>query len=88
MYLSDDEKRVLDPVEEMAALRDYRRRRQSYRAKNVHITKKSHTEIMREVINNQMEMYSKQIQDEMGETQSHMQDRLVFLCVENRICTI
>lgn len=58
------EKHDLDPVEEMAALRDYRRRRQTYRAKNVHITKKSHTEIMREVINNQMEMYTQSLIDE------------------------
>lgn len=26
-------------------MRDYKRRRQSYRAKNVHITKKSYTEV-------------------------------------------
>ncbi|WAR18664.1 SNR48-like protein, partial [Mya arenaria] len=58
------EGRHLDPVEEMAALRDYRRRRKTYRAKNVHITKKSHTEIMREVINNQMDMYSQSLQDD------------------------
>ncbi|BFZ12273.1 hypothetical protein BsWGS_15312 [Bradybaena similaris] len=43
-------------LEQLAALRDMRRRRQSYRAKNVHITKKSYTEIIREVISNQMEI--------------------------------
>ncbi|MCI4374053.1 hypothetical protein PGIGA_G00001610 [Pangasianodon gigas] len=37
-------------LEVLAEMRDYRRRRQSYRAKNVHITKKSYTEIIREVI--------------------------------------
>ncbi|XP_025105798.1 U11/U12 small nuclear ribonucleoprotein 48 kDa protein-like [Pomacea canaliculata] len=40
----------------LALLRDQKRRRQSYRAKNVHITRKSYTEIIREVINNQVEM--------------------------------
>lgn len=43
-------------LEQLAALRDMKRRRQSYRAKNVHITKKSYTEIIREVIVNQMEI--------------------------------
>ncbi|XP_076827648.1 U11/U12 small nuclear ribonucleoprotein 48 kDa protein [Brachyhypopomus gauderio] len=38
-------------LEVLAEMRDYRRRRQSYRAKNVHITKKSYTEVIREVIN-------------------------------------
>lgn len=33
------------PLELMAEMRDYKRRRQSYRAKNVHITKKSYTEV-------------------------------------------
>ncbi len=32
-------------LEVLAEERDYKRRRQSYRAKNVHITKKSHTEV-------------------------------------------
>ena len=32
-------------LELMAEKRDYKRRRQSYRAKNVHITKKSYTEV-------------------------------------------
>ncbi|XP_045180206.2 U11/U12 small nuclear ribonucleoprotein 48 kDa protein-like [Mercenaria mercenaria] len=68
----DNEERKLDPFEEMAALRDYRRRRQTYRAKNVHITKKSHTEIMREVINNQMEMYTQSVVGETGQVPPHM----------------
>lgn len=34
-------------LELMAEMRDYKRRRQSYRAKNVHITKKSYTEVCR-----------------------------------------
>lgn len=33
----------------MAEMRDYKRRRQSYRAKNVHITKKSYTEVKKTV---------------------------------------
>ncbi|KAG9345069.1 hypothetical protein JZ751_009610 [Albula glossodonta] len=37
-------------LEVLAEMRDYKRRRQSYRAKNVHITKKSYTEVIREVI--------------------------------------
>lgn len=43
-------------AELMTMLRDQKRRRQSYRAKNVHVTKKSYTEIIREVISNQMEI--------------------------------
>ncbi|CAH1252957.1 SNRNP48 [Branchiostoma lanceolatum] len=43
-------------LEILAELRDYKRRRQSYRAKNVHITKRSATEVMRQVIETQMEM--------------------------------
>ncbi|XP_064652526.1 U11/U12 small nuclear ribonucleoprotein 48 kDa protein-like [Lineus longissimus] len=54
-------------VEQLAEKRDQRRRRQTYRAKNVHITSKSHTEIIREVINNQMEVLERIIQDEVGE---------------------
>ncbi|XP_031693949.1 U11/U12 small nuclear ribonucleoprotein 48 kDa protein-like [Oncorhynchus kisutch] len=38
-------------LELMAEMRDYKRRRQSYRAKNVHNTKKSYTEVIRDVIN-------------------------------------
>ncbi|XP_076463891.1 U11/U12 small nuclear ribonucleoprotein 48 kDa protein-like [Babylonia areolata] len=40
----------------LAMLRDQKRRRATYRAKNVHVTKKSYTEIIREVIQNQMEI--------------------------------
>lgn len=35
--------------------RDYKRRRQKYRAKNVHITRRTPTEIFRTIINNRME---------------------------------
>lgn len=34
-------------TEYLRAMRDYKRRRQSYRAKNVHITRKSYTEVTR-----------------------------------------
>ncbi|XP_062848163.1 U11/U12 small nuclear ribonucleoprotein 48 kDa protein [Trichomycterus rosablanca] len=46
----DDSNGPKSHLEVLAEMRDYRRRRQSYRAKNVHITKKSYTEIIREVI--------------------------------------
>ncbi|MEE6465074.1 hypothetical protein FKM82_006444 [Ascaphus truei] len=51
-------------LEIMAEMRDYKRRRQSYRAKNVHITKKSYTEIIRDVINVHMEELSNHWRDE------------------------
>ncbi|XP_019618139.1 PREDICTED: U11/U12 small nuclear ribonucleoprotein 48 kDa protein-like isoform X2 [Branchiostoma belcheri] len=52
----DDSKGPKSHLEILAELRDYKRRRQSYRAKNVHITKRSTTEVMRQVIETQMEM--------------------------------
>ena len=45
----NDGKRQLTHIEELAAMIDFKRRRQSYRAKNVHITKKSHTEVINRV---------------------------------------
>uniref|UniRef100_A0A8C6WL70 Small nuclear ribonucleoprotein 48 (U11/U12) n=1 Tax=Neogobius melanostomus TaxID=47308 RepID=A0A8C6WL70_9GOBI len=54
-------------LELMAEMRDYKRRRQSYRAKNVHITKKSYTEVIREVINVHSEELSRQWKDEEKE---------------------
>ncbi|XP_063306599.1 U11/U12 small nuclear ribonucleoprotein 48 kDa protein isoform X2 [Pelobates fuscus] len=51
----DDQKGPKSHLEIMAEMRDYKRRRQSYRAKNVHITKKSYTEIIRDVISVHME---------------------------------
>ncbi|CAG5118581.1 unnamed protein product, partial [Candidula unifasciata] len=53
---AQNNKQFASKLEQLAALRDLRRRRQSYRAKNVHITKKTYTEIIREVISNQMEI--------------------------------
>ncbi|CAJ1063104.1 U11/U12 small nuclear ribonucleoprotein 48 kDa protein isoform X1 [Xyrichtys novacula] len=46
----DEQNEPKTHLELMAEMRDYKRRRQSYRAKNVHITKKSYTEVIREVI--------------------------------------
>uniref|UniRef100_A0A8C5M3X0 Small nuclear ribonucleoprotein U11/U12 subunit 48 n=1 Tax=Leptobrachium leishanense TaxID=445787 RepID=A0A8C5M3X0_9ANUR len=51
----DDQKGPKSHLELMAEMRDYKRRRQSYRAKNVHLTKKSYTEIIRDVIAVHME---------------------------------
>nr|XP_005893603.1 PREDICTED: U11/U12 small nuclear ribonucleoprotein 48 kDa protein [Bos mutus] len=51
-------------LEILAEVRDYKRRRQSYRAKNVHITKKSYTEVIRDVINVHMEELSSHWQEE------------------------
>ncbi|XP_077382442.1 U11/U12 small nuclear ribonucleoprotein 48 kDa protein isoform X2 [Festucalex cinctus] len=54
-------------LELMAEMRDYKRRRQSYRAKNVHITKKSYTEVIREVIQVHSEELARQWKDEREE---------------------
>lgn len=54
-------------LELMAEMRDYKRRRQSYRAKNVHITKKSYTEVIREVINVHSDELARQWRDEREE---------------------
>ncbi|KAM9074180.1 U11/U12 small nuclear ribonucleoprotein 48 kDa protein isoform 2-T2 [Megaptera novaeangliae] len=54
-------------LEILAEVRDYKRRRQSYRAKNVHITKKSYTEVIRDVINVHMEELSSHWQEEEQE---------------------
>ncbi|XP_029324461.1 U11/U12 small nuclear ribonucleoprotein 48 kDa protein [Mus caroli] len=53
-------------LEILAEVRDYKRRRQSYRAKNVHITKKSYTEVIRDVIKVHMEELSNHWQEEQG----------------------
>ncbi|XP_038051509.1 U11/U12 small nuclear ribonucleoprotein 48 kDa protein-like [Patiria miniata] len=53
-------------LEVLAELRDYKRRRQSYRAKNVHITRRSQTEIMRDVIEAQMKELQQALQGDEG----------------------
>ncbi|XP_072536173.1 U11/U12 small nuclear ribonucleoprotein 48 kDa protein [Salminus brasiliensis] len=65
-------------LEVLAEMRDYRRRRQSYRAKNVHITKKSYTEVIREVIDVHSGELAKLWQEEREEeskTSQHVQRR-------------
>jgi len=52
--------------EVLAEQRDYKRRRQSYRAKNVHITKRSAVEVMRDLIETQMQILEMQYKDEHG----------------------
>ena len=41
----DDEEGARDFMEQLKRKRDYRRRRQTYRAKNVHITRKTPREV-------------------------------------------
>lgn len=60
----DDQNEPKSHLEILAEMRDYKRRRQSYRAKNVHITKKSYTEIIKDVINVHMEELSRQWKDQ------------------------
>lgn len=58
-------------TEYLKAMRDYKRRRQSYRAKNVHITRKSYTEIIKEVIENQTDYLTEILkQDQEGDKQT------------------
>ncbi|XP_031973864.1 U11/U12 small nuclear ribonucleoprotein 48 kDa protein isoform X1 [Corvus moneduloides] len=60
----DSQKGPKSHLEILAEMRDYKRRRQSYRAKNVHITKKSYTEVIRDVIGVHLEELSNQWQEE------------------------
>ncbi|XP_046839696.1 U11/U12 small nuclear ribonucleoprotein 48 kDa protein-like [Xenia sp. Carnegie-2017] len=62
-------------LEILAEQRDYKRRRQSYRAKNVHITKRSPLEITREIINNRMqELQSNAAEFRSGKRKSTSED--------------
>lgn len=45
LWVDEEQNEPKTHLELMAEMRDYKRRRQSYRAKNVHITKKSYTEV-------------------------------------------
>lgn len=56
-------------LEILAEVRDYKRRRQSYRAKNVHITKKSYTEVIRDVISVHMEELGNHWKEEQGKAE-------------------
>nr|XP_033790626.1 U11/U12 small nuclear ribonucleoprotein 48 kDa protein [Geotrypetes seraphini] len=62
----DGQKGPKSHLEILAEMRDYKRRRQSYRAKNVHITKKSYTEVIRDVISVHMEELTNHWQEEDG----------------------
>ncbi|KAM9722611.1 U11/U12 small nuclear ribonucleoprotein 48 kDa protein [Menidia menidia] len=62
-------------LELMAEMRDYKRRRQSYRAKNVHITKKSYTEVIREVISVHSEELGRQWKEEQDEGEALRSDQ-------------
>ncbi|XP_004628503.2 U11/U12 small nuclear ribonucleoprotein 48 kDa protein [Octodon degus] len=66
-------------LEILAEVRDYKRRRQSYRAKNVHITKKSYTEVIRDVINVHMEELSNHWQDEQGRAEGDAENSRIVL---------
>ncbi|XP_035529033.1 U11/U12 small nuclear ribonucleoprotein 48 kDa protein [Morone saxatilis] len=66
----DEQNEPKTHLELMAEMRDYKRRRQSYRAKNVHITKKSYTEVIREVINVHSQELSRQWREEEDEEES------------------
>ncbi|GFQ91150.1 hypothetical protein TNCT_453142 [Trichonephila clavata] len=67
---NDQEDKPKSQLEILAEQRDYKRRRQSYRAKNVHITKKSYTEILKEVIENQTTMLADMQKLEASEIQN------------------
>ncbi|XP_048385592.2 U11/U12 small nuclear ribonucleoprotein 48 kDa protein [Stegostoma tigrinum] len=69
----DEQKGPKSHLEILAEMRDYKRRRQSYRAKNVHITKKSYTEIIKDVISVHMEELSRQWKDQndSGSSEEH-----------------
>ncbi|XP_068705639.1 U11/U12 small nuclear ribonucleoprotein 48 kDa protein-like [Montipora foliosa] len=70
----------------LAEQRDYKRRRQSYRAKNVHITKRSAVEVMRDLIETQMNVLETQLKEERGESghNSNEEDTLSFEGKESR----
>lgn len=71
----EEQKEPKSHLELMAEMRDYKRRRQSYRAKNVHITKKSYTEVIREVISVHSEELARQWKEEEDEKQPSRSDR-------------
>ncbi|KAG7214246.1 hypothetical protein INR49_023222 [Caranx melampygus] len=64
----DEQNEPKTHLELMAEMRDYKRRRQSYRAKNVHITKKSYTEVIREVISVHSEELARQWREDEEES--------------------
>ncbi|EDV20454.1 uncharacterized protein TRIADDRAFT_61126 [Trichoplax adhaerens] len=57
-------------LEVLAEQRDYKRRRQTYRAKNVHITKRTPTQVHRDLIELQMKYLESMIGDSSHSTES------------------
>ena len=55
---SSKKAKELTPKEILAKQRDYKRRRQTYRAKNVHITKRTPKQISKELVELFMSQYS------------------------------
>ncbi|XP_070603175.1 U11/U12 small nuclear ribonucleoprotein 48 kDa protein isoform X2 [Erythrolamprus reginae] len=74
----DGQKGPKSHLEILAEMRDYKRRRQSYRAKNVHITKKSYTEVIRDVIGVHMEELTTQWQEENKNIGVHEDEKSSF----------
>ncbi|XP_044298740.1 U11/U12 small nuclear ribonucleoprotein 48 kDa protein isoform X2 [Varanus komodoensis] len=74
----DGQKGPKSHLEILAEMRDYKRRRQSYRAKNVHITKKSYTEVIRDVIGVHMEELATHWQDENKNSEAHDEEKSAF----------
>ncbi|KAG0414557.1 hypothetical protein HPB47_008253, partial [Ixodes persulcatus] len=72
-------------LEIKSKMRDYKRRRQSYRAKNVHITRKSYTEVLREVIENQADYLRHMLkEDDESIAVSESDARLVAHCYKGK----
>ncbi|OWF40235.1 U11/U12 small nuclear ribonucleoprotein 48 kDa protein-like [Mizuhopecten yessoensis] len=63
-------------LEYIKSERDYKRRRQTYRAKNVYTTKKSYTEVIRDVIENQTDLFASfmSLEDKGSTGQEHGED--------------
>ncbi|KAL8194201.1 UNVERIFIED_CONTAM: U11/U12 small nuclear ribonucleoprotein 48 kDa protein [Gekko kuhli] len=74
----DGQKGPKSHLEILAEMRDYKRRRQSYRAKNVHITKKSYTEVIRDVIGVHMEELATHWREEKKNLKGCEDGRLSF----------
>ncbi|KFQ41536.1 U11/U12 small nuclear ribonucleoprotein 48 kDa protein, partial [Nestor notabilis] len=80
----DSQKGPKSHLEILAEMRDYKRRRQSYRAKNVHITKKSYTEVIRDVIGVHMEELSNHWQEENRLDNAEMKEDRRSASVDSR----
>ncbi|KAL5008367.1 hypothetical protein ScPMuIL_013948 [Solemya velum] len=72
----DEKAGEMSLLEQLAASRDYKRRRQSYRAKNVHTSSKSYIEVIREVISSQMEIFQPPVEEREVKTEpDRMEER-------------